>query len=1405
MRVVPRSGRRGLAALGVAAALLLAGGTARAQDNPVFLDDSTLASDVLAGLPGLLASENRGEAVRLLQQLLSEEGERLIATDSEPDLLEPVRGRVHRVLLADEGLLERYREAESIVAERMLEAGEYAQVERTRLLTRAGFAAAVEAARAHLVAGRFEAARLALVQLENHPDRAEPELAAMGAGVWRELAAYLPREGVVAAAERWAEAAGEPFDAPEPVALPEALAGEVLSPREPVRPFDLTDLVNAPLCSADLRPGAEAAPEERPLPTRRSGSLAELPYLYPVVSGDTVYTNDGLWVCAWDRFTLSERWRVKPRGADLEREELEAMYASDPYRRNRSRDAEESNTLALTGRVLLAATGVVTDGTRTGDPRLHAIDARTGEVLWSSYIDELDERLEMASTRGPALVEGDVAVVAVRKIDQSRRFASVFLVGLDLADGSARWVRLCGSAGWLAYGGRGQWSDWPALHEGVVYRVDELGVICAVEAGTGRFRWARRLDGVESRLPSDGLPWASSSPVFDGDTLLTLSPDRRHLLRVDLASGRIVSRRDAQIFGSPGYIFGHQGRLVLVSPTRVATAPLQSAAEDGPIVLSKRIESPDMHGRVVAGGDKLVVPLQTGVGVLDFRTLESVRGLVLKEPGTALPVGSQLLTLDNQQVHSYLVWEDASTVLAARLEANPGDVETAITFAELAARAERPASMLGAVDRALSAMAADPLGPSVRGAQRRLFDLLLGIVRAGLEGPEAGLVPPVEVVEGAAARLGSVAVTSDERATSLLLTARLERRLGRAREAAAALQRVLGDPDLASASWSRGASSVRAELEALAALDELVGEAGPGVYAAQESAALAELGRLEAEGAPASAFERLARAYPRSSAAPAAWARVASAEGVGALARDRALSRGIESAARNRALGMPVDEVVVGELLGRRLVGLLEAERLDAAAEVLERIESAWPGVSATSGGEAVDLAGAREALRERASMRFRRAEVGTAFTGAAEELRGWVLMRALDRRDALADRGGVMMLGPGKVALWRSSEGAGLVEPAWEAPTGEATALVRHGRDRVLLFEPVSGGTMRALDPADGSELWRAAGLREALATAQGAGLGGAARERFDSPLDGSVDASELMLALDETTAAVITRSGRVVAVDLTSGRIVWARRTACRRVHDGAAGDGVLVLGGTSSAERDDSAGEPLVLVLDLATGEEISRYAPGQGATGGDVRWVHVESGAGRAVVGTARGLASLSLPDAVVLWTVADPLVEQTAGAWSGGGRLFVQTSMRELVVVDGASGSEVAERPDTADALELGEPIDAVAEEGRLMLLSPAGYAALDAATGRLAAADAIEPITGSLVQPALGRERLAMVQREPVPGEGGMFRLHLLEASSGRATESVVLALGDRPRRVALLEGVVLITTGDSTFAVETE
>lgn len=1400
--------------LGAAIGLLAAGPTA-AQDNPVFLDDSTLAADVFSGLPGLLASDNDSEAVRLLQRLLDEEAERLIASEADTDLLVPVRARVHRVLLDDDDLLRRYRSAETDAAAMSLAAGHAEMVERSRLLTRPGFEAALRLATNHISAGRFDSARLTLAQLENHPDGSDTDLASRAARLWVRVAAYLDREDVSLAAQHWHSIAGVPFVSPEAAPWPESLLAPVWTPQHAAEPFSITDLVSTPLCSVDLRPDTAVDEDDPAAVTRRSRRVAEFPYLYPVVSGDTVYTNDGLWVAAWDRFTLTPKWRTKPPGADYEREDIESMYSSAPYRRNRSRETEEANTLAVSGRLLLAATGLVTDGTRSGDPRLHAFDNRTGQVLWSTYIDELDPQLEESSTRGPALIEGDTAIIAVRKISQARRFASAFLVGVDLADGSLRWVRLCGSAGWLAYGNRGQWSDWPTIHNGVVYRVDELGVVCAIEAGSGRFRWVRRLSGVESRMPTPQLPWASSQPIIDGDTLITLGPDRSELLRLDLATGEVLGRRTTRDFGGdnrrPAYIIEHQGRIVAVGPNNITSVAVDKAI-NGPLRLSKMIPDPGIVGRVVASGDSLLVPMQTGLGALDFQSLQLVQGFPLDAPGNILPLRTQLLTLDNERLHSYLVWEDAAAVLGQRLDENPADTETAITFAELAARAERFDAVLDPVDRALAAMSIDPLNPNLRASQERLFALLYGLLqtgeRAANTAQDTTSTPspsiPADVLAGVAARMEAVAVTPAERSTHLLMRAALHDRMGDPAAAVADCQAVLSDAQLRSAAWSRSASSVRAEVHALAELDRMLKAGGPGLY---EPFAREASRRLDALTEPnIETLESLARAYPRSPTSPAAWLALSELHRDAGLAlpADRALARGIETVEACRAVGIAVDANISAELLGRRITGLLESQRLDTAAALMQKAADRWPGLVPTVNTEPIDTATIQARLRSRAEARRARAAIGDTLAQSALELPGWVLLRSLDRHDAHARKPGVLILRDGEIGLWGTADSGTGIQPRWTSPFDTKPALLRHEPDRILLFVPSEhGGAVRALDPNDGRELWKADRLGEALANAQGP-LGGA-RERFEAPLDGRVDPGDLLLALDETTVAVVSRAGRVVAIDLRSGKVTWTLRSACHRVHDTAAGDGVLVLAGTSSPPGGASAGEPIVLTLDLASGEEIGRYSSGKAQAAGNAAWVHIAPGSSSVVVGFSRGVVSLSLPEAVPQWTLNGIAVEQTIGAWSLGDRLFIQTSLRELALVDRPTGTLISGRLNTSGCLELGQPIDAVHDGPSLVLLSPAGFARLDRATGALISADALHPVVGGMVQAALGDGRIVMAERDPIPGVPGHYRLHLVDSATGRAIHTATLALRDRPRRIGLLDNTIMITTGDSTVVLTTE
>lgn len=123
-------------------------------------------------------------------------------------------------------------------------------------------------------------------------------------------------------------------------------------------------------------------------------------------------------------------------------------------------------------------------------------------------------------------------------------------------------------------------------------------------------------------------------------------------------------------------------------------------------------------------------------------------------------------------------------------------------------------------------------------------------------------------------------------------------------------------------------------------------------------------------------------------------------------------------------------------------------------------------------------------------------------------------------------------------------------------------------------------------------------------------------------------------------------------------------------------------------------------------------------------------------------------------------LADMAVEQTDAAWPAGPRPS-SPPCGSWPCVDAATGELLAPRLDTADCLNAGSPADAVAEPSASAVLSPAGYCQLDTAPARRGRG--IGRLAGDMVQPATRAGRVVLVEREPVAGATGFYRLHILE------------------------------------------
>ena len=388
-----RTTNRNFAAWMVSGAVtaLLPGAPAAAQLsgqlNPVYVDDSPAATETLFRVRDHLASGNYDEAVRVLQLLLDEQPDRVVAAPDEADLFISVRESVHRLVLGDARLLERYRRAQGPRAQAMLDTGDALGVERSLLLTVPGFEAALRVAQWRLESAQFEAARLALEQLEDHPDRrGAPGRDAAELLVL--VARYLPRPEVRDRAERWAAASGLGRNAADvpPVPWPATATARGQNAFDPAPPVRVEGLVAKPLWSvsfAQANPMADAAVNDFGDAGLPRGAR-ELPVV-PTVIGEMVFVNDGTTVSAWDQYTLTERWRVNPIASERQaparpRDRTRIEYRGWGY------NTPDLGTVAAAGRIVVAATGRSLAGPGEGDTLISAFDAATGRIRWSADV-----------------------------------------------------------------------------------------------------------------------------------------------------------------------------------------------------------------------------------------------------------------------------------------------------------------------------------------------------------------------------------------------------------------------------------------------------------------------------------------------------------------------------------------------------------------------------------------------------------------------------------------------------------------------------------------------------------------------------------------------------------------------------------------------------------------------------------------------------------------------------------------------------------------------------------------------------------------------------------------------------------------------------------------------------------
>ena len=1356
-------------------------------ENPVYVDDSTAASDALSRLETLERQGSMSEAVRAVQELLDLQGNRLLAVDSDPRRYRSVRSVIHERIVSDAELLEAYREAQEPQARRQLERGAFERICQSRFLTPTGFEAALRVAQMQLERAAFNASLITLSELETHPDFAHRRDEA--AALLAMLAPYLdpaPEEIL----DRWGVSVRlPPIEPPPGVNLP------FIGPTRPGYDTHIEGIIPRPLTSADLSPKEQQVTDPDQLRFTRQRGVSDdgiYGWALPSVVDDVIYTNDSDHITAWDRFTLRQKWQVSRTEPSSDN-----LFSRRDVRRRQSRRIEDSSEVTIADDRLLAITGLAVSGTRQGDARLHCLERETGAVLWSVDPAGLDPRLEGASLRGPAVVVEGTVVVALRKWARERRTVSVYLVGLDFETGLLRWARLIGSAGALPFQTAGRFPERMTAHRGVVYRSDEIGVIAAVEVDTGRPRWVRKFDSFKLYDNDIRPPFSSSGPIIDGERIISIEPNHERIVALDAATGTVLGSMNAVRMASPNYLLVASDQLVAIGDHQIAWTRL-SDFPNGQVRASDAMVSPPIVGRVAVADGSIVIPRNGLLTTLDLETRKE-RTREIDEPGNLLALDGQLLATDDSQLHSYMVWDVASQLLQARLKQDPSNPAPAATLAELAFRANRFDQIVEPVDRALDAIRRLPLEHEE--TRRSLFQSVLGMLdpatAARLETPdEESRVPKIgdtSLLWALTERLEALAETPEEMVSHRLVEAFLRDAAGDIAGTIESLQSILSDPFLASSFWRGGQLTIRADLEATRRIRQTLVDKGWGAYADFEREARAQQAAL-APGADPQQLESLALAYPFSTVAPGFWLEAAKDRDPGTASRN--LLAGIRSLETLRSLGAPVDSRVGGELFGLAVQYLVEQGRESEARRLLDSRLRTFAGLQLTVHHQPVsveDLLGSASAP----AVSRARARIGLVIDIAAEpELKqGRVLVPAMPgARPPLVDR--VLLASPSgrTIRLLSLADDGDLVERWTRKAAFEPILLEMTEGDALIAWLDPQGTRIESIEIESGITRWESRPLEPA------GGLDGINRPSmlsgFITPLEGRVLAEQVLIVGDEHLLGIVERTGRVVTLDRQTGRTVWNGQSDVKRVFDVALGSGVLVVAGTAPDDADNW--KTTIITLDARTGEVASRLDDAPGS----VRWVRMSRGQ-KLIAGLGRGLICVDLSESQVRWMLSEEPAISSIDAWVFDDRLYILDQNRSLWNVDAASGRLIRPELETRGRLIDRVGIQVRQVDGQVIFTSGSGMLIFNEHND-LVGIDVFDAV-GALIPSETGETVTAMINSAPVQSPDGLssYMLYFMANDSGRLLASYLVRTHATPETITLLDGKVLISAGEATLVID--
>jgi len=1376
-------------------------------DNPIYIADSPTASDTLIRIPELLAQGNISEATKLVDSTIVNLGERLIESEISGIYID-VRHRFHRFVLDHPELLAAYQKDITPRANAWLKEGNWKHAAENAWLTTPGLIANLQLAQTLIESAHFNAGARVLRELTEHPDASKhskdaTRLAYTAAG-------YLDSSDAWELYQQWALIADvKPLDSNSPIQKPD----------QTVQPIGSVvwnaDLLSNPISLEGVVPGAMGKEPLTPvsqidqiqnleLPRASGANITPSAWVTPVVAGNMLFTNDGVTVSCFDRFSLRPIWRISTStNADAE-----DIPKSADARARLGRIIEDSTTITADGKNLYIPTGIPRNGQRAADDRLIKVDARTGHIDWSVKIHQLDESLSESSIRGQVIVDSGKVIIGARTNNRKQRLISFSVACLDSATGELLWVRHIASAGSLPFQQMGQLAHSPTLYNGVIYWTDHIGLGFAIESATGQVLWARSLPPPDLYARFSRPSYSNNTPAITEHGLFTLSTDGTQILQLDLRTGKTIATRQAEPVGEAFYLLPIGERIACISQSRVIYYPtnrFESATRTRSKILG---DASGIRGRVIVANDKLIVPVKTGVEILNPNRAQESEFIELNNSGNILALDGQIIVVDDMHATSFLAWDTASMMLKERINHDPA---SAITLADLAFRAHQSDQVVPSVEIALRVIAKLPIDQR-QDLKNLLFDVVLDMVKPSRYSDTSKRTDDVLSTSDQRElliQLGSIAQSHKQVVAHRMALGSWHNLRGNKSESIRAYQDILDQPSLSSSMWEGAGIAVRGGLEASRRIRTILEEAGYSPYRPFDKLAKTEQTFIGNSSDPRP-YEQLAKRYPWATSTPDIWLNAAD------LWKNKkqtsvsihASNEGLDAAQALNTFGLSTDQVTIDRLAELAISGMIKTNRAKDAQLLATELSNEYPDLNLKIDGKSIS----NDQIAQRAKDAIQLPKIGDAFIRDDQPV---LLTGSPIKPSTRIDRGGVVLYSPqlGHVEYVRA--GRNVFETVWsrKSQTNETPIIPWQDETRTLILWPDGSnnkntGTLEAIETTTGRVVWSIENVHTKLSENSTRVPDDLARvdAQFLTPTQGISPINQLITVTDGHSVILSDRIGRAMGVDLFTGQNLWYADLPPNRVYDMDLRGGVLGVCGVlirdQTAKKNQGENVSISASIDPRSGESIQvldRF-------GQLPRWIRVGND-GKLFVATTERLLAIDTNEGDIDWVVHDEGIVESEAGWIFGDSLYVLDGNSDLWAFTLDEGTHPINPLDMREKVIGNGWMQASSDIRSFGLANSRGYLAYDQ-DHHLIASDSINS-NQRMIDVAWGVDRFVLVEDSINKGQESTTKLYLLNQENAQLLDTISIVLPitlDRPpTSITPINGGVIVGFTEVSIFIRTE